>query len=533
MKVAVFLFVCITLSMSQKSRESFIKTLLDDHIRKNHHICLHDKSENILEMIYLNKIPVKSFNASMTWVHCDLYLINIDCKDIEKLLYILPPHKPILLFYLSMNSTCDLNNKKIYEKGLAIVEILIDDEAISMKYAIENVTDVFLKNNYVKLRQQHWDPEKFLQRTGRPFIVSTFDCPPFVEISPDNIFSGVEYYFFTEATKNWPIKYMIVEKEKQRVNYFIKVVKTINMKKADMGICFLWQRSLVDFGLVFSRYMFPTCITFVVHKPTLLGDASFLFQPFQSFSWLSIVVIVLILSALYYLFNHVPHYYSGNIYMFFSVLFLALICVYHSAGMTILLNFPRFSQDYVKSFNDLVKHNILWEEPETEMSSYFANSGDPLAVGISKNFRQNSDKELMNKRLRSGRYALLVKLTISSIVAETEDLDEYGQTHLRLLPGCLALFYSSVGLPRNSPLIKYFDANAGKYFETGLIRYWEALTVQKPEYRYMANFKEIYVDQMKYQVIDMKKLSGIFYFLIFGYVISFLVFLFELSHNKQ
>ncbi|XP_030762404.1 uncharacterized protein LOC115887192 [Sitophilus oryzae] len=423
-----------------------------------------------------------------------------------------------------------LNNRLIYERGLDLVMIDLQSTPAQVTYLLINKSQTLTKNlSKHELLPQKWEPQDFFKYTGRNIIVSTFDCPPFVEISKNNVFGGVEYEFLKDFTKSWPVEYKIIENKNTsvRVNHFLEVIERIKLKKADIGVCFIWQRALMERNLDYSFRMFPTCLTFLVLKPDLLKSSLFLFQPFQDNLWVVFLVIFTLLVVLYKNFIGLPNFLSKEVYLISSFVFLGLIFSYYSAELTTQLNFPRFLQNYVRNFEDMIEKGIKWEEPRNDIQLWFEQTKDPLCTTIAKNFRQSSDRISMNKHVLTGKYGLLVKMTSRSMVVGSEELDDQGKTRLRLLPGCLAWFYSSIAFPKHSPLKKHFNRKINLYFSNGLLSFWESMTIRKSNYRYMKNFKEIYMEGMVHRKIDMEKLTGIFYFLICGYIFSVICFILE------
>ncbi|KAL1494607.1 hypothetical protein ABEB36_010179 [Hypothenemus hampei] len=483
----------------------------------------------------INKFP--------PWIYCDSYLFFLKEQNLRRISQHLLPHKQVIVVPNNQMNEFNVDSELIFER--AIQMIIIDqrnDSTLNVTWILEKRSELVFDHENIELKQQKWDPKEFFKRTGRKIVVTTFNCPPFVEIQ-NNKFEGIEFKIMAELLKEWPVKYEIIEDQHKNklVNKFLIAMERVKNKKSDIAFCFLWQRALMERNLDYSSAMFRTCVTFLVHRPVPLSNYTFLFQAFSNmFNFFIFVLSVLLLESLnkYFLLeknieikkkceNFKIEKLSSKICIISTATFYFLFFSYYSSQLTKLSSFPKFSPNYINSFNDMVKHEIQWAEPANDIQTWMKATNDSTLVGISKNFKIEEDKDVMNMKLRMETQAILVKRFTTTLFSGVEDLDDYGRLYLRSLPGCLATFYSSLAFPKHSPFTFHMNTKLSGIFEGGLSNYWEKITSRKPEHRSMTNFRTLYISQMEIAKFNISKLAGVFYVLIFGYVLSLLCFIKE------
>lgn len=541
------------LPLNYNNNFELLKTFLSSILPENEYVCLfEDEKENELANIIPSIFAVYTANISMlsnTIIQCNLYIFNIEMSHFKEVISLVPPHKTVIIFPFGLDGK--MQNYIIedtYEHAVpAILVNIKENNVIELFYVMDNKTKYLSLNDtntqsHYHIKEQQWSPEKFLSKAGRPIVVTTFHCPPFVEVNnEEKSYEGFEYKIVEDIIKDWPVKYNIIENDRKDVliNKFLLAIRTIQEEKSDIAFCFLWQRALMERNVDYSSAMFPTCVTFLVHKPTLLKSYTFLFQAFHD---LLTFVVFALASAFWELIFKVVATIKGrrpsqslSVRLTFvcSTIFYFLFFSYYSAELTVISSFPRFSGEYVKTFTDMVDKKIQWVEPQNDIQTWLKNTKDNICVGIAENFRTESNRKIINLKLQGGKFGFLVKRFASNLLSGVEDLDDYGKTYLRALPGCLATFYSSIGFQKNSPFTKYFNEKLYRYFDSGLVDYWERMVSRKPAYSYMENFKSLYIGQITTKKFDLNKLSGIFYLLVLGYSLSVCCFVceyFKLNH---
>ena len=164
-----------------------------------------------------------------------------------------------------------------------------------------------------------------------------------------------------------------------------------------------------------------------------------------------------------------------------------LTLTYYSAGLTRSLRFPRFSRD-INSFEDMVKFNIRWEEPTTDIQMWLKETRHPLYTRLGDLFFVGNNTTIMNQRLRTQNYAMLVKLTDTKYAMNAEDLDDYGRVNMKLIPQCAANFFTVLAFQQNSPFTEIFNDAIPKFVEHGFVHYWQKKYSSLKGLGYMRNF---------------------------------------------
>lgn len=220
-----------------------------------------------------------------------------------------PPHKKVLLFLEEEYHSTRLIQTRIYEMALTLIVIHgfhnaqnyhNDPSEVNMKiyFAMHNKTKVLGKDEIVRGEfSTKWTPALW-SNIGRSIRVSLFHCPPYIMVKYGSnhtayTLNGIDFDIFQNIAKDWPVQFVLEEeKENTRDNLFIKIIEKVVNKESDIAMCGLWQRVILEKKLKMSKYNSAQCITFLVAKPTLLGDETFLFQPFSSVLWLCMFAIL-------------------------------------------------------------------------------------------------------------------------------------------------------------------------------------------------------------------------------------------------
>lgn len=514
-----------------------LKTFISTILPEKEYVCFFEDKENELANIIPRIFAVYTADISMlsnTIIQCNLYIFNIEMSHFKEVTSLVPPHKTVIIFPFALEENMQNYIEDTYEHAVpAILVNLKENNIFELFYVMDNIT-ISLNDtqSQYNIKEQQWTPEKFLSKAGRSIVVTTFHCPPFVEgNNKEKSYEGFEYKIVEDMIKDWPVKYNIIENDRKDVlvNKFLMAIRTIQEEKSDIAFCFLWQRALMERNVDYSSAMFPTCVTFLVHKPTLLKSYTFLFQAFHDLLTFIVFALASAFWEIIYTIKERSIAQSLSVRLVFvcSTTFYFLFFSYYSAELTVISSFPRFSEDYVKTFTDMVDKRIQWVEPQNDIQTWLKNTKDNICVGIAENFRTESNRKIINLKLQGGKFGFLVKRFASNLLSGVEDLDDYGKTYLRALPGCLATFYSSIGFQKNSPFTKYFNEKLYRYFDSGLVKYWERMVSRKPAYNYMENFKSLYVGQITTKKFDLNQLSGIFYLLVLGYILSVCCFVCE------
>lgn len=300
-----------------------------------------------------------------------------DSKEFRKIQNDLK-QKAVSLLIFKLNKNC-IKNYKLHAN---------ESNKIISNYSTKKIEISKFFNKHYKWTK--WIPSF---RNNKRFKLSSFNCSPFVIKNQNNIaVDGVEYRMIKEITKEWPLEHVTPEKNRTESVWTMNLRNLIN-KKADAAICSVFQISSVKPLLERTRPYSQTCLTFVVPKPHLLPQFTYVFQPLQLNLWLlcivSVFVIALFLKAVsfYQKYKRDPIGFSkystcvlilvrlittSGFYMFptksqyvfrFIITSWTLDCVilttgYH-AGFTSILSSSRYTEP-IETLSNMIKHDVYW-----------------------------------------------------------------------------------------------------------------------------------------------------------------------------
>jgi hypothetical protein len=600
---ALFLIILIQDNLGDMNGNDFICKLIKISFGKP--FCLyyiHDSTSNVtilnkvlikqeLQVVSLNVANIRQLRyANIT---CDGYIFESNDVNTTKNMFsnrtinlYFQPHKRILFFteiwrYFDISTIHAATAWQ--DLDLVIVEVeknerngdrkqtLLHEES-QINVVLVGLEKVIRQNDTFSaeyLTKEKWKPEKVLKKYGFNFSVIYFDCPPyFLSHKNYSVYEGVEMEMVKVMTRNWPINYKFVEVEATTNNFFLNSFTNIINNKGDLATCsHIRQRTHPEMERSYPYAR--TCITFLVPRPVLLSDITFLVQPLQLSLWIAYFAILIIVSLFLKLMETqgfrddtktLTNYLCEDVFQsIISVLrvgssgsmirtpksdqvaarvlsivllvFCMLVSTYYSAGLTISLRFPRYSYS-INTLEDFVKYDVKWQSTQnfSFLNYYWENTQTRIIVEMAKRFVFAGDTPEAMKRLNEMKYALLVgKLdgTDADYLGFADKVDDYGRTHLTTMSdGNMGCFDVSFPLRINSPFLESIDKSILHIREFGFIHYWYKDFVSKPKYRFMKLFFQKPLPQ-DFRIINLSKMQGSLYFLLLGH--SFATFIFFLE----
>jgi hypothetical protein len=600
---ALFLIILIQDNLGDMNGNDFICKLIKISFGKP--FCLyyiHDSTSNVtilnkvlikqeLQVVSLNVANIRQLRyANIT---CDGYIFESNDVNTTKNMFsnrtinlYFQPHKRILFFteiwrYFDISTIHAATAWQ--DLDLVIVEVeknerngdrkqtLLHEES-QINVVLVGLEKVIRQNDTFSaeyLTKEKWKPEKALKKYGFNFSVIYFDCPPyFLSHKNYSVYEGVEMEMVKVMTRNWPINYKFVEVEATTNNFFLNSFTNIINNKGDLATCsHIRQRTHPEMERSYPYAR--TCITFLVPRPVLLSDITFLVQPLQLSLWIAYFAILIIVSLFLKLMETqgfrddtktLTNYLCEDVFQsIISVLrvgssgsmirtpksdqvaarvlsivllvFCMLVSTYYSAGLTISLRFPRYSYS-INTLEDFVKYDVKWQSTQnfSFLNYYWENTQTRIIVEMAKRFVFAGDTPEAMKRLNDMKYALLVgKLdgTDADYLGFADKVDDYGRTHLTTMSdGNMGCFDVSFPLRINSPFLESIDKSILHIREFGFIHYWYKDFVSKPKYRFMKLFFQKPLPQ-DFRIINLSKMQGSLYFLLLGH--SFATFIFFLE----
>lgn len=517
-----------------------------------------------IQLVSVNFNQFKKFLLRKLSFVCDGYIMI--CNDYEAIntmfssnsinLFFAPHHTVLLLIN---NSTC-LNFTEIRKATeLQNLELVIVNKETNSTKAVSMRHGIVDGMNYFSKRYKHrWIPHKILRKYNRTFSVVYFNCPPFV--SP-NFSSGVELKMIKETLKNWPIEFFLLPQINGLIgNSHSESIKLIAQNKYDAAVCAHWiNKLLLELNVTKTYPYILNCINFLVPRPQLLPDYSFIFQSFQATIWSLYFAIVLasiciphIVLKLIGSIQPIDSSYSIGIirllslggvtrfpYLKFSTvkvlvvtlsIFCLLLSIYFCAGVATSLRFPRFSNK-LNNIDDMLENNLKWTDSSgTNYFQFWMNQTHiPKFEKLAKNFENFHSVSVGNEMIRQKNHGLIVQSCAGksiNYVMYSEILDKDNRNILKMIHKDIACFYITLPLRYNSPYLKIFNQVYPKYTEYGFIKYWLQKYVNTKQHRYMNLFFRTYSDEVR-QYITLEKLQGVFYLLLAGHGLAAVVFFFE------
>lgn len=181
----------------------------------------------------------------------------------------------------------------------------------------------------------------------------------------------------------------------------------------------------------------------------------------------------------------------------------------------------------------MVSRGINWEEPVPDIQKWLLETNYSLYQQIGRLFLVGNNSTVLNQKLRTKKYAMLVKLVDNQYVMNGEYLDDSGRAHMKVIPQCIANFYTVFAFQRDSPMVEVFDRQMLKFLEYGIVEHWQRIYSAEGQVRYMKNFFKNLNAEVR-QEIDFSKIRGAFCFLIYGYATATAAFILEMivRNNK-
>lgn len=117
-------------------------------------------------------------------------------------------------------------------------------------------------------------------------------------------------------------------------------------------------------------------------------------------------------------------------------------------------------------------------------------------------------------------------------MTETETFDDIAH-ELRLMKECLFQHFTVFGFQHHSPFKQIFDRQIARFLEAGILQNWFRDMTIKYGKSYMNHFFESNVARSNEPIVlTLEHVSGAFYFLIIGAIISTIVFGIEILYKK-
>lgn len=590
----LFVAVLITLHSKQCKTEEVVQIIHKtiQEMVKNSYCVIYYTPKNKVPLIVQEALKLDNMHTFYSVTHqisdlkCGVFIIFSD--SLEELHSAFARHlqesnqllnKKILVFF-SGNTV--LENKgfmEIYPKSARVVFVEGVGEDMTNIWNTTTRTDHPIKVTFTSTGKEvipksirDLDFKKFYTKSWRPqidkkFRISLFRWSPYVIYHESTkTFTGAEYDIVREIIKDWPVEHKFHGYNDTKMGgYWNEVVDEVDDGKSDIALGSLWQSVFSSHNNVFCSYPYTqVCITFLVPKPKLLSDASYVFQPLSLKLWILIIVVMFITclcvriltlleqkgnimrqrqrikhsNTLTLIFYGIRIFTLGSIkriipaaLIHLRILFLAFaftsLCLStaYSGGFTSSLTSPRY-EDPIWTIKDMIKQNI---KLSADTYNHKAHTETFLGKSANPDVRSFANKIASNN---SDKYsgARVVQDLNRKYITGSEYLDDYSKTHYQVLRECIKQEHLVLALQRNSPFLSFFNKQIQRFIEHGFVDHWHNIALSGPNMSYMSNFYTVYVEHYHPKPLNIQKLQGAFHLLNAGLLLGSLIFLIELIY---
>lgn len=383
--------------------------------------------------------------------------------------------------------------------------------------------------------------------------VGTYECPPFVYFNSEGVlFDGLEYIIFKEIMKGWTVDFVQYKKNE---NLFSSIKRDVENKITDASFGALWDTDSVRYNVDISFPYSQACATFLVHKPIFLQSSKFLFQSMTPIVWGTISIVIVLFGAIFSLiedvYNRKPKdfdYTVGILYCiniltaksirfppasqvlyrwvitFWAIISLLIATIY-SAGLNSSLTKPKLTE-IINTMENMLQYDIHWMAPDKDTAKFYNQSNNKHLKQLVNYFLFENNTLKRNTNFRTRKYGVKVQLTQNTFL-DIENLDDYGQINLQLISECAGTYFVVFIFQKNSVFTRYFSERVQTFLEHGIIMSWAKQIALKTDYVDIDPFLYHSPKIPSNTPLNMRKIKGIFYLILFGNMCGLIVFVLE------
>ncbi|CAG9822997.1 unnamed protein product [Phaedon cochleariae] len=376
----------------------------------------------------------------------------------------------------------------------------------------------------LKVRWERFKPTKWVPRfrSGKPFRISLFHCPPywFIENGTE-IKDGLESHLLRDVVTGWPVQYHI-DAAGPSSNNWTHGVGLVEEKKRDLSLCAHMIRINVGRRVDYTESIGNERLSFLVRKPYnpyiyqpleisvyaavfgMLISTSCLLHYFRKISrgrpsdWISQYMVMLsILNQVAVKSSLILQRKSTRILVISWVIFSILNATYYSAGLTSTLAHPRFTRD-ISTSEDMIRHNVPWYDENGYIQRFFESDYS----GGSDTWQKLGLLHRKELRLQDeyNQSAILVRILGNRYVIDIENLPPELWKYYKVLKTDVTRFYNCFILQKHSPYKRYFDETILRMKENGIL-------MKGGEWLYQTNRKSMdvfFTNSVDNKVVNLK-----------------------------
>ncbi|KAL3272687.1 hypothetical protein HHI36_014151 [Cryptolaemus montrouzieri] len=576
MKLSIFLLILLEEVLSKNEN---LQGILFKIIQEGETLCFVNKNDsdigNLVRSVSLHdlSISIYGFDFITFDVHCTSYILalgvlelggNIDSLEFSRKF---KSNSNILVVinditHLDFSSIHQISLKQGFNIKVLEVKNQSDGSILQQSNELDFIlystleqkifdTTVCPDDAYLILPSFNWDPLNELKKLNQSFQVVGFSCPPFVTFHDNNL-TGLDVELIKLIFRNWPIHFRILN---DTINPYNDLKLLLQNRTADMSSCSSWltiELLIAKYGL--SPYYHENCFSFVVHKPSRLPDATFMYQCFRLSLWCFIIFVICFVVVSMTIFQKICTEEKMDIEKIFIlissrlvgnsfkerltsrskvlkyILILWCLCsliiiTYYNAGLTSILQYPRVDLQ-VNSIKDMIKMSIYWLERKNVGIQSFLRTLGGIHDKIADLFIFEKDAATINSQLRTGKFAIRVEVLPGRGLRHHEVLDEYGRTHMKVLPGCFMKHYCVFVLQKNSPYHYFLSRKLLEVISYGFVDILFKKMIDKQHKKIVEGFFTVYIGDEN-NILSLSKIQGGFWLIMIGWLLAVIYFIYE------
>ncbi|KAL3272311.1 hypothetical protein HHI36_024069, partial [Cryptolaemus montrouzieri] len=403
-----------------------------------------------------------------------------------------------------------------------------------------------------------WSVKETLRTMNTTIKIVTFHNPPYTIVTNRTHFTGIEIKLIRMIVNDIPHVFKILyDKGLPSLSPSMTPHKTVSeelMKPhggSDVGLSSLWLR-LYRHDVTHSHSQ--QCNTFIVKKPTLYSENTFMFQALRLEIW--ILVGIVFLTELFLLhkfqkretvssFNSEPKmliairtlaassilkipsqkYPIQRFILIQWIAFCLLMATCYNAGLTTSLRFPLLTSD-IRNFDDMVKYKINWFDETDGVKNYLKSINDTITRSLVKLYHSEVNKTLRNSKLQGNNYGFRACCLPGGYVTNLEGIEANILENFRIIPKCIFNNHIAIGLRKNLPIKSVFNQKITRLIQHGLVDHLYREFSLRKRSDVMAKLSSS--DPMKlHETLDLNKMTASFLLLFLSMCIASMIFIRE------
>ncbi|XP_069700783.1 glutamate receptor ionotropic, delta-2-like [Periplaneta americana] len=428
-------------------------------------------------------------------------------------------------------------------------------------------------------------PDKVTDLMGKQISLTAIYYPPLSVVDEDvdpPIYDGLEFKIMHEWSKKHNITWRVVYAPDDWWGVIwengsgVGLCGHVSMDKADVGFgaIYLWENEhrFTDYSAMYFR----TALTTVLPRPKLLPGWLVPIHPFQFNMWIAVGLSVFVSTTVLHMTSQgsmkllgtgrgktvvnmystwteclfrtmgllvlqvppderdfsTPRHVPMRHLVTWLILFYFVVTTGYSAGLAAVLTMPRYEKP-IETATEMSDRNVKYGGMDVAYVFFLQESLDPKMKKLANNFIEGTE-EYLTKKATTGEMGFVIERMMNGHFFLPSFVNEDTMPYLRVMKEDYVYGNCVFMLRKGSPYRGIINSIVYKVRDTGLVLFWEDMTVRK----YMSTRRQLSVINSRKDVdpgptqLLIRHVTGSFYLLGYGLALSFLVFIIELlTHN--